>query len=594
MDIDFASLSARLLARSREIVPKWLPWGHLNGDDRWLSDDPNAGPGRMCSVNLKSGVWIDLGNQSDGGSELVSLYAALHDLSQFDAAEELSKMHLNVVELVTEVPRGTLGQEPFAPLESYLDEQRLELASALDLPQPTAASGPVTVKDFYAYMPTHTYIFAPTGELWPSTSVNSRCDRPLGPDGNPATVKVPRKGKGGAIVFEDVPCAPATWLDKNHPVEQMTWAPGDPAVIRDRLINNGGWMDRLGCAAFNLYHGPIRKAGNATAAEPWREHLRYLFGEHSEHIERWLAHRVQRPGEKINHALVLGGNQGIGKDSILEPVKYAVGPWNFIEISPSHLLGRFNSFVKSVILRVSEARDLGDVDRFAFYDHTKIYTAAPPDVLRCDEKNLREHSVLNVCGVIITSNHKQDGIYLPADDRRHYVAWSDLNKEEFDVNYWNTLWTWYQSGGIWHVTEYLAHLDLSDFDPKAPPPKTDAFWEIVNANRSSEDAEMSDVLELLNNPPAITLQALESKAEDAFRDWLLDRKNRRQVPHRLETAGYIPVRNASALDGLWKVRGKRKVIYASRNLSTSDRLKAASAVASDHQWVGGAWFDPSR
>ena len=84
-----------------------------------------------------------------------------------------------------------------------------------------------------------------------------------------------------------------------------------------------------------------------------------------------------------------------------------------------------------MILRVNEARDLGDVDRFKFYDHTKIYTASPPDVLRVDEKNLREHYVFNVLGFLITTNHKTDGIYLPADDRRHYVAWSDHTKEEF-------------------------------------------------------------------------------------------------------------------------------------------------------------------
>jgi hypothetical protein len=72
-----------------------------------------------------------------------------------------------------------------------------------------------------------------------------------------------------------------------------------------------------------------------------------------------------------------------------------------------------------VILRVSEARDSGDVDRYQLYEHMKVYTAAPPDVLRCDEKNIREHSVMNVCGVIITTNHKADGIYLPADDWRH-------------------------------------------------------------------------------------------------------------------------------------------------------------------------------
>ena len=69
------------------------------------------------------------------------------------------------------------------------------------------------------------------------------------------------------------------------------------------------------------------------------------------------AHRVQRPQEKINHALVLGGAQGIGKDTLLEPVKYAVGSWNFREVSPQQAMGRFNGFLKAVILRVSEARD---------------------------------------------------------------------------------------------------------------------------------------------------------------------------------------------------------------------------------------------
>jgi hypothetical protein len=214
---------------------------------------------------------------------------------------------------------------------------------------------------------------------------------------------------------------------------------------------------------------------------------------------------VQRPQEKINHALVLGGNQGIGKDTLLEPVKRAIGPWNFAEVSPTQIMGRFNGFLKSVILRVSEARDLGDVDRFQFYDHMKAYTAAPPDVLRVDEKHLREHYVFNCCGVIITSNHKTDGIYLPPDDRRHFVAWSDLTKEEFAPAYWNGLWEWYARGGYGHVAAYLARLDLTSFDPKAPPPKTPAFWDIVDANRAPEDAELADVLDNMGNPDATTL-----------------------------------------------------------------------------------------
>jgi hypothetical protein len=295
---------------------------------------------------------------------------------------------------------------------------------------------------------------------------------------------------------------------------------------------------------------------------------------------KWVAHRVQRPQEKINHALVLGGNQGIGKDTLLEPVKHAVGAWNFSEISPHHMLGRFNGFLKSVILRVNEARDLGDVNRFSFYDHMKAYTAAPPDVLRVDEKNLREHSVINCTGVIITTNHKADGIFLPADDRRHFVAWSSLSKDDFDPAYWIALWRWYQEG-CRHVASYLAELDLTSFDPKAPPPKTAAFWDIVDANRAPEEAELADILDRLGQPDATTISLITQQANDDFGIWIRDRRNRRSIPHRLEKCGYVPVRNDAASDGLWKVNGKRQVIYAKSALPVMNQLKAANTLIRD-------------
>jgi len=239
------------------------------------------------------------------------------------------------------------------------------------------------------------------------------------------------------------------------------------------------------------------------------------------------------------------------------------------------MLGRFNGFVKSVILRINEARDLGELNRFQFYDHMKMYTAAPPDVLRVDEKFIREHSVVNCCGVIITTNHKADGIYLPADDRRHFVAWSNLSKEDFTEEYWNNLWVWYENGGISHVADYLSHIDLSEFDPKAPPPKTSAFWEIVDAGRAPEDGEVADVLDTLGNPDAVTISRITGYAAGEFLVWLTDRRNRRAIPHRMEQAGYTPVRSDTAKDGLWKIGGTRQVVYAKSCLADRDRIRAA-------------------
>jgi Family of unknown function (DUF5906) len=414
----------------------------------------------------------------------------------------------------------------------------------------------VQLDDFYAYMETHSYIYIPTRAMWPAGSVNARIPPiPIGP---------------GAEI-------PATaWLDRHRPVEQMTWAPGLPMIIRNRLISEGGWFDRNNVSCFNLYLPPIIKPGDATQAGKWTDHVSRVFPDDVQHIIKWLAHRVQRPHEKINHALVLGGQQGIGKDTILEPVKLAIGPWNFTEVSPQQVMGRFNGFLKSVILRINEARDLGETDRFKFYDHMKAYTAAPPDVLRVDEKNLREHSILNCCGVLITTNHKTDGIYLPTDDRRNFVAWSDLKKEFFEDSYWTDLYGWYENGGAANVAAYLAGLDLSGFNSKAPPPKTAAFWEIVDASRAPEDGELADVLDQLNHPQTVTIQQLIRTAPEPFNDWLRDRRNARLIPHRLEECGYVAVRNNNTTDGRWKLGGKNQVIYAQASLSIRERYIAAA------------------
>jgi hypothetical protein len=423
---------------------------------------------------------------------------------------------------------------------------------------------PISIHDFRAYMPDHRYIFKPTRELWPVSSVDARFDWPEGPDGKPMK--------------------PSRWLDANAPVEQMTWMPGAPMVIENKLVDTGGWIDRQGCTCFNLYRPPTLLHGDSEKAGPWLDHVQFVYPDDAGHIIQWLAHRVKKPGEKLNHALVLGGRHGIGKDTILEPAKQAVGPWNCHEVNPAAMLGRFNGFVKSVILRVSEARDLGDVDRFKFYDHTKSLIAAPPDVIRVDEKNIREYAVPNVCGVIITTNHKADGLYLPADDRRHYIAWSELDREQFDEGYWNELWQWYGNGGTGHVAAYLAQFDLSDFDAKAPPPKTEAFWHIVNAARPPEESELADIFDDLNWPDAITLDTIVARAGVVHRDtdfsfWLKDRKHRRQIPHRLEAVGYESVRNPSAKDGLWAINGRRQAVYTRATLPLRDRHSAAARLS---------------
>ena len=225
--------------------------------------------------------------------------------------------------------------------------------------------------------------------------------------------------------------------------------------------------------------------------------------------------------------------------------------------------------------------------------------ADPPETLSVQAKYLNFYDIMNLVGLIVTTNNKTNGLYLPADDRRHYVAWSKLTEADFAAGYFNVLWTWYgtkdESGalGFDHVTAYLRNYDLSAFDPKATPPKTSAFWEIVGANRAPEESELAGLLMEMGDtlgigepslPDAITVEQVTTAAArnlDRYNDlyeWLIDRKNRRQFAARFEKAGYAMTRNPDEGDGLWRVLGKRQTVYTLRTLSGRDAFKAVTAL----------------
>lgn len=168
-------------------------------------------------------------------------------------------------------------------------------------------------------------------------------------------------------------------------------------------------------------------------------------------------------------------------------------------------------------------------------------------------------------------------MYLPPDDRRHYVAWSEAVMSDFDKAYWDTLFGFYDAGGRENIAAFLAGYDLSQFDAKAAPPKTAAFWQLVEANEAPEQAGLADTIErVLKHIQAFTLSDLiYHSSDDETLAWLEDRKNRRTFPHRIESAGFTRVRNDTSDDGLWRIDGKRQTIYAKKELSERERIIAA-------------------
>ncbi len=87
MTMDFRALAQRLLVSSETLVPQWLPGGRRRGHE-WVCGDLGGGEGTSLSVNLLSGRWADFAT-SDRGGDLISLYAAIHELTPGEAYREL-------------------------------------------------------------------------------------------------------------------------------------------------------------------------------------------------------------------------------------------------------------------------------------------------------------------------------------------------------------------------------------------------------------------------------------------------------------------------------------------------------------------------
>jgi putative DNA primase/helicase len=89
MKIDFPALNAAALACYESLVREWFPAGRREGHEFKIGS-LSGDPGRSLSVNLVTGVWKDFSSDA-GGSDPISLLAALRNIPMGDAARELAE-----------------------------------------------------------------------------------------------------------------------------------------------------------------------------------------------------------------------------------------------------------------------------------------------------------------------------------------------------------------------------------------------------------------------------------------------------------------------------------------------------------------------
>jgi hypothetical protein len=265
----------------------------------------------------------------------------------------------------------------------------------------------------------------------------------------------------------------------------ITYAAGASILVaRDGLVYGNRWRDAR----------PKAQAGDVTK---WLEHVERMVPEpfEREHLLNALAHKVQFPAHKINHAILMGGNHGSGKDTLFAPFFWAIGgdaKANCSLVKNEDLNSQWGYALECEVMEIAELRQAEAKDRRALENTLKPIIAAPPELLMVNRKGLHPYMALNRVFVIAFSNERV-AISLPSEDRRWFVLWSAAPKlsEAHAVSLWN----WYQHrGGFEAVAHYLHTRDVSDWNPNAPPPLTEAKAIMVEHGMSTAESFLVDQL----------------------------------------------------------------------------------------------------
>ena len=263
----------------------------------------------------------------------------------------------------------------------------------------------------------------------------------------------------------------------------ITYAAGATILVaRDGMVYGNRWRDAR----------PKPAAGDVSL---WLSHVERMVPEQfeREHLLNALAHKVQFPSHKINHAILMGGNHGSGKDTLFAPFFWAIGgdaKANCSLVKNEDLASQWGYALECEVMEIAELRQAEAKDRRALENTLKPIIAAPPELLMVNRKGLHPYMALNRVFVIAFSNERV-AISLPSEDRRWFVLWCAAEKlpEAQAVSLWN----WYQHrGGFEAVAHYLHTRDVSDWNPNAPPPMTEAKLIMVEHGMSTAESFLVD------------------------------------------------------------------------------------------------------
>jgi len=239
--------------------------------------------------------------------------------------------------------------------------------------------------------------------------------------------------------------------------------------------------DSLGRRVLNLWEPPgweLVDYGSEPTA--FLDHLSYLFdGDEAaiSHALNYMAHMVQRPSQRVNHALLITSQaKGIGKSTLGTIMRRLVGERNSRVTQTKDLKGQFDGWlVGRLLIQVDEIYEYGNWDLA-----NKLKPIITEPTVSVNIKYGPQVEVRNYARLVLFSNHTAP-IDLESGDRRYWVF--DSQAQPREPGYYEELNRVIDSrDGMNVIYTFLMQRDLADFKPFASPPMTKAKEAIVRAS----------------------------------------------------------------------------------------------------------------
>jgi hypothetical protein len=264
----------------------------------------------------------------------------------------------------------------------------------------------------------------------------------------------------------------------------VTYAAGESVLVaRDGDVYGNRWRDAR----------PAPGTGDVT---PWIDHCRTLLpdDDEREHVLDVMAFKTQHADVKINHAVLHGGDQGCGKDTLWAPFLWAVcGPGlkNRGLMDNDTLNSQWGYQLESEVLIINELREPEARERRALANRLKPLIAAPPELLVVNRKGLSPYDMVNRMFVLAFTNDPVP-ITIDSQDRRWFCVWSSAPRMRADDA--RALWDWYKSGGFEAVAGWLHRRDVSKFNPAATPRWSEFKASLIEQGMSVAESYLVDML----------------------------------------------------------------------------------------------------